>query len=125
MGLLVLVGVSRSDTAADAAYLAKKTAHLRVFDDSDGVMNHSVLDVNGSVLAVSQFTLCGNCKKGNRPSYIEAARPEMGRILYEEYVEQLQGFGFPVETGVFQAEMEVCLVNDGPVTLLLESAGRR
>lgn len=124
-GLLVLVGVSHDDTASDAAHLAKKTANLRIFDDNEGVMNRSVLDVGGSVLAVSQFTLYGDCKKGNRPSYISAARPERGRELYEEYVSQLQAFISQVETGIFQAEMEVSLVNDGPVTLILESTGRK
>ncbi len=123
-GLLVFVGVSHDDTPVDAAHLAKKTVNLRVFDDADGVMNRSVLDTGGAVLAVSQFTLCGDCKKGNRPSYITAARPEQGRSLYEEYVDQLRGFGVDVETGIFQAEMEVSLVNDGPVTLILESTGR-
>ena len=124
-GLLVLVGVSHDDTAADCAHLAKKTANLRVFDDVDGVMNRSVLDVGGAVLAVSQFTLYGDCKKGNRPSYIAAARPEQGRALYEEYVNQLRALGPRVETGIFQADMDVSLLNDGPVTLILESTGRK
>ena len=124
-GLMVLVGVSHGDTAADAAHLAKKTANLRIFDDVDGVMNRSLLDTGGAVLAVSQFTLYGNCKKGNRPSYIEAARPEQGSALYKEYVEHLRRLGPKVETGIFQAEMDVQLVNDGPVTLILESAGRK
>ena len=123
-GLLVFVGVSHDDTPADAAHLAKKTASLRVFDDADGVMNRSVLDTGGAVLVVSQFTLYGNCKKGNRPSYIEAATPEKGLMLYIEYVKQLSELGPCVETGIFQAEMEVQLVNDGPVTLILESTGR-
>lgn len=123
-GLMVLVGVSHDDTAVDAAHLARKTANLRIFDDDDGVMNCSVFDVGGSVLAVSQFTLYGDCKKGNRPSYIAAARPEQGRALYEEYVAQLLTHGLSVETGIFQAEMNVSLVNDGPVTLILESTGR-
>lgn len=123
-GLMVLVGVSHDDTAGDAAHLAKKTANLRVFDDAAGVMNRSILDAGGEVLVVSQFTLCGDCKKGNRPSYINAARPEKGLALYEEYVKQLRGHGVRVETGTFQAEMLVSLVNDGPVTLILESTGR-
>ena len=123
-GLLVLVGVSRNDTLFDAAYLAKKTVNLRVFDDEAGKMNRSVLDTGGAVLAVSQFTLLGDCNKGNRPGYIEAAGPEKGLMLYEEYVKQLREPGLRVETGTFQAEMEVTLVNDGPVTLILESTGR-
>lgn len=123
-GLLVLVGVSHDDTVSDAAFLAKKTVNLRIFDDENGVMNRSVLDTGGAILAVSQFTLCGDCKKGNRPSYIEAAPPEKGLKLYEEYVKQLRDLGPRVETGIFQAEMEVSLINHGPVTLILESTGR-
>lgn len=123
-GLLVFVGVSPDDTVGDAAHLAKKTANLRVFDDADGVMNRSVLDVGGAVLAVSQFTLYGDCKKGNRPSYRQSARPEKGLKLYDTYVNQLRELGPHVETGIFQAEMEVHLVNDGPVTLIVESIGR-
>ena len=123
-GLLVLAAVSHEDTVADAEFLAKKTVNLRVFDDAGGKMNLSALDTGGAILAVSQFTLYGDCAKGNRPSYIAAAGPEKGRALYEEYVAQLRRYGLKVETGVFQAEMEVCLVNDGPVTLILESTGR-
>ncbi|MDD3275682.1 MAG: D-aminoacyl-tRNA deacylase [Kiritimatiellales bacterium] len=123
-GLLVLVGVSHNDTAADAAHLAKKTANLRIFDDDNGVMNRSVLECGGTILAVSQFTLYGDCKKGNRPSYIDAAPPEKGRELYKEYISRLRESGLRVETGIFQAEMEVSLINDGPVTLILESTGR-
>jgi D-tyrosyl-tRNA(Tyr) deacylase len=123
-GLLVLVGISHGDTAADAAFLARKTVNLRIFDDESGIMNRSVQDAGGAILAVSQFTLYGDCRRGNRPSYIEAAGPEKGLMLYEEYVKQLREFGPQVETGIFQAEMEVSLVNDGPVTLILESTGR-
>jgi len=123
-GLLVLAGVSHDDTVADAAFLAKKTVNLRIFDDADGKMNLSVLDTGGDILAVSQFTLYGDCTKGNRPSYIEAAGPEKGLKLYDKYVKQLRELGPRVATGVFQAEMEVGLVNDGPVTLVLESTAR-
>jgi D-tyrosyl-tRNA(Tyr) deacylase len=123
-GLLVLVGVSHGDTAADAAFLAKKTVNLRIFDDENGVMNRSVLDTGNAILAVSQFTLYGDCKKGNRPSHIEAAPPAKGLKLYEEYIKQLRELGPRVETGIFQAEMEVNLINHGPVTLILESTGR-
>jgi len=124
-GLLVLVGFSENDTGADAAHLAKKTANLRIFQDDAGKMNRSVLDTDGAILAVSQFTLCGDCKKGNRPSFVGAAEPERGLKLYEEYIKQLRTHGPRVETGTFQASMEVSLVNDGPVTLILESTGRK
>ncbi len=123
-GLLVLAGVSHDDTAADAVHLAKKTATLRIFNDDEGKMNRSVLDTGGAILVVSQFTLCGDCTKGNRPSFVGAAAPEKGLKLYTEYVEQLRTHGTRVETGTFQASMEVSLVNDGPVTLILESTGR-
>ena len=123
-GLLVFTGVSHDDTVADAVFLAKKTVSLRIFDDANGIMNLSAFDTGKSVLAVSQFTLYGDCKKGNRPSYIEAAGPEKGRALYDEYVRQLRLSGLQTETGVFQAEMDVSLINDGPVTLILESTGR-
>lgn len=123
-GLLVFIGVSHDDTAADSAHLAKKTVNLRIFQDEAGKMNRSVLDAGGAILAVSQFTLYGDCRKGNRPGYIAAARPEQGRMLYEEYVKQLREYGPRVATGVFQASMEVRLINDGPVTLILESTGR-
>ena len=123
-GLLVLVGVSHGDTSADAAHLAKKTANLRIFNDDEGKMNRSVFDTGGEILAVSQFTLYGDCTKGNRPSFVGAAKPEKGRKLYDEFVEQLRTHGPHVETGIFQASMDVSLLNDGPVTLILESTGR-
>ncbi len=124
-GLLVLVGVSHSDTPFDAHHLAHKTAKLRIFQDDDGKMNHSVEDVGGEVLAVSQFTLYGDCTKGNRPSYITAARPEQGEALFNEYVQALEKRGLPVQTGEFGADMQVELLNEGPVTLCLESTGRQ
>lgn len=123
-GMMVLVGVAKGDTPEDAAFLSRKTAKLRIFDDASGQMNLGLGAVDGSVLAVSQFTLYGDCRKGNRPSYIEAALPEDGERLYEEYVGQLRGLGLRVETGRFRAMMDVELVNDGPVTLILESRGR-
>ncbi len=124
LGLVVLVGVRRGDTPEDAAYLAKKTANLRIFADEAGKMNLSVKEVGGEVLAVSQFTLYAETRKGNRPSFTEAADPTLGRQLYELYVELLLKEGLHVETGVFGAMMEVELLNDGPVTILLDSADR-
>jgi D-tyrosyl-tRNA(Tyr) deacylase len=123
-GLLVLAGVSHGDTPFDARFLARKTAKLRIFQDAEGKMNRSVEDLDGEVLAVSQFTLYGDCTGGNRPSYITAARPEQGEALFNEYVQALEKLGFPPRTGKFGADMQVELLNDGPVTLILESTGR-
>ena len=123
-GLLVLVGVSHSDTLFDARHLAQKTANLRIFPDNEGKMNRSVEDIVGEVLAVSQFTLYGDCTKGNRPSFISAARPEQGEALFNEYVQTLEKCGFSPNTGIFGADMQVELLNDGPVTFMLESTGR-
>lgn len=120
-GLLVLVGVGQDDTSADARAMAEKTAALRIFEDAEGKMNRSVSDVGGAVLAVSQFTLYGDARRGNRPSFSTAARPELARSLYEEFVEQLRTLGLRCETGQFQAAMLVELVNEGPVTILLDS----
>lgn len=120
-GLLVLLGVGEGDTEKDSDYLARKIAHLRIFQDEKGLMNRSVLESGGSVLVVSQFTLWGDCSKGRRPSFIRAARPEKARELYEHFVGVLRGEGLPVATGQFQEMMDVHLVNDGPVTLLLDS----
>lgn len=119
-GLCVLVGVTHDDTSADAEKLANKLAKLRIFDDDDGKMNRSVLDVGGQILVVSQFTLYGDAAKGNRPSYIEAARPEQAEPLVGEVVDHLRALGLKVETGRFRASMKVELVNDGPVTIALE-----
>ena len=120
-GFLVLLGVAQGDTAADAAYLAEKTAGLRVFEDAAGKMNLALNDVGGAVLAVSQFTLLGDCRKGRRPGFTDAAAPELADRLYNDYVAALRATGLSVATGVFRAEMRVFLVNDGPVTLLLDS----
>lgn len=120
-GLLVLLGVGQGDTAAGAAYLAEKIVHLRIFSDPAGKMNNSLLDCAGSLLAVSQFTLYGDCRKGRRPAFDQAARPEVARELYERFVAEVRALGVPVATGQFQAHMEVALVNDGPVTMLLDS----
>ena len=120
-GLLALLGVAKPDTAADAEHLAEKVLNLRVFPDEAGKMNRSLLDVTGALLVISQFTLYGDCRKGRRPSFDDAAPAEQARPLYEHFVEVARRSGVRVETGVFQAHMEVSLVNDGPVTLLVES----
>lgn len=120
-GLLVLLGVATDDTQEDVNYLANKVAGLRVFEDDIGKMNLAVADVGGSVLVVSQFTLYGDCRKGRRPSFVAAAAPEHAEALYRGFVAEVKGQGIPVETGRFQVHMDVALVNDGPVTLLLDS----
>ena len=120
-GLLVLLGVGREDTEADASYLAEKIAGLRIFEDTEGKMNRSVGDVGGSVLAVSQFTLYGDVRCGKRPSFDAAAPPEQARRLFEFFVQRIQALGLRCETGRFQEMMQVELVNEGPVTILLDS----
>jgi D-tyrosyl-tRNA(Tyr) deacylase len=120
-GFLVLLGVTESDGEEDVVWMAGKIAGLRVFEDADGKMNLGLGDVGGAVLLVSQFTLYGDCRKGRRPSFIEAARPEIAKARYESVAAELRGQGLVVETGTFQASMQVRLLNDGPVTLLLDS----
>jgi D-tyrosyl-tRNA(Tyr) deacylase len=121
-GFLVLLGVAEGDEKSDADWLAKKIAGLRVFSDAAGLMNLDLAAVDGSVLAISQFTLMADYKKGNRPSFIRAARPEIARPMYEYFVERLTALiGKPVETGVFGADMKISLVNDGPVTIVMDS----
>jgi D-tyrosyl-tRNA(Tyr) deacylase len=120
-GLVVLLGIARDDTKLDAAYLAEKVTALRIFDDDDGKMNLSVKEVGGGVLVVSQFTLYGDVRRGLRPSWIEAAAPEVAEPLYEFFVRQMRSAIDEVATGSFRAMMEVELVNDGPVTILLDS----
>ena len=122
VGLLVLVGFGADDGASDVAYLVTKIRELRVFEDEDGKMNRSVREAGGAVLVVSQFTLYGDCRRGRRPSYERAARPDAANVFYEQLVTALRDGGLTVETGEFQAMMAVELVNDGPVTLLLDSA---
>ena len=121
-GVAVLLGVGREDTRDDAAYIAEKIAHLRIFEDETGKMNRSLLDTAGAALLVSQFTLYGDARKGRRPGFDQAAPPEQANALYEECVRALRAFGVRVETGVFRAHMAVELTNDGPVTILLDSA---
>jgi D-tyrosyl-tRNA(Tyr) deacylase len=120
-GLVVLLGVTHADTETDANYLADKIAGLRVFEDADGKMNLSVGDIKGSILAVSQFTLFGDMRRGKRPSFDDAARPEQARKLYDYFVEKMRSTGLPCDTGTFQAMMQVELVNEGPVTILIDS----
>jgi len=122
LGLLVLLGVGQTDTEADAIYLAEKIAGLRIFEDRDGKMNRSLLDAGGSVLAVSQFTLYGDVRRGKRPSFDAAASPDPARRLYEFFVERMRTAGVRCETGRFQEMMQVELVNEGPVTILLDSS---
>ena len=120
-GFLVFLGVAEDDNQEDVILITGKIAGLRIFDDANGKMNLALADVNGAVLLVSQFTLYGDCRKGRRPSFIEAARPEKANALYQSVAAELKGQGLQVETGTFQAHMDVRLLNDGPVTLLLDS----
>ena len=120
-GLMVLIGIADGDTEADLRYMAEKVPNLRIFDDENGVMNRSVLDTGGSILAVSQFTLYGDARGGRRPSYIRAAKPAQADALYEQLIARWREKGIRVETGIFRTEMQVALVNDGPVTILLDS----
>ncbi len=119
-GILVLLGVAGEDTEKEAGYLVDKIIHLRIFEDEEGKMNRSLVDIGGSLLVVSQFTLLGDCRKGRRPSFVQAAPPDRASQLYEYFVEQARQKGVPTETGQFRAMMDVALVNDGPVTLILE-----
>ena len=121
LGLLILLGVAEDDSPADAAYLAEKLTGLRIFPDDEGKMNRSLTEAGGAMLVVSQFTLLGDCRKGRRPSFIKAARPELAVSLYNTFVAEVRGRGITVATGRFQEQMDVELVNDGPVTLLVDS----
>ena len=120
-GILVLLGVGHKDVRQDAEYMAEKVVHLRIFADEQGKMNRSLLDVGGGLLAVSQFTLWGDCRKGRRPSFVAAAEPAKAETLYEAFIDHARSLGVTVASGRFQEMMEVSLVNDGPVTLLLDS----
>jgi D-aminoacyl-tRNA deacylase len=122
LGVLVLLGVGREDTETDAVYLAEKIVGLRIFEDSEGKMNRSVQDVGGSILAVSQFTLYGDVRRGKRPSFDASAPPERARLLYDSFVERIRATGLRCETGRFQEMMQVELANEGPVTILLDSS---
>jgi len=120
-GVLIFLGVAHEDTATEIAYIANKVANLRIFEDEEGKMNCSLLDTGGAALVVSQFTLYGDCRKGRRPSFIKAARPELANALYEQFITALEQQNIPTQGGTFQAMMDVELVNDGPVTILLDS----
>ncbi|MDO9111807.1 MAG: D-aminoacyl-tRNA deacylase [Desulfatirhabdiaceae bacterium] len=120
-GLLVLLGVSEADDAKDVDILSEKIPHLRIFEDENKNMNRSLMETQGEMLVVSQFTLLGDCRKGRRPSYVQAAGPEKAEHLYEAFVEQVRKKGIAVKTGQFRAMMDVALINDGPVTLILDS----
>lgn len=123
-GFVLLVGVTHHDTFEDAEFVSDKVAHLRIFEDENGKMNLSLMDVGGEILSVSQFTLYGDCRKGRRPNFMEAARPEHAIEIYEKFNASLREKGITVETGVFGAMMDVSLVNDGPVTLIIESKNK-
>jgi len=123
-GLLVLIGISKSDTAGDADYLIEKLVGLRIFPDEQGKMNRNVQEAGGGILLISQFTLYGDCRRGRRPSFDQAAPPEQAQALYNHFVARAREGSVPVETGVFQASMMVHLVNEGPVTILMDSADR-
>jgi D-tyrosyl-tRNA(Tyr) deacylase len=120
-GLLVLLGIAKKDTITDIDFIADKILNLRIFEDENKKMNRSVLETGGEMLVVSQFTLLGDCRKGRRPSFIDAAEPEKANELYEKFVEKICGKGVKVQTGIFRSMMDVSLVNDGPVTLIVES----
>lgn len=120
-GYVLLVGITHSDTINDVAHIAKKVAGLRLFEDTDGKMNLSIVEHGGTILSVSQFTLYGDTKKGRRPSFTDAAKPEQAKPLWDAFNEALRGHGLQVETGVFGAMMDVVLINDGPVTFIIES----
>ncbi len=122
MGLLVFLGVAQEDTPADVDYMASKIANLRIFEDDEGRMNLSILDIGGEALVVSQFTLYGDCRKGRRPSFIHAARPEKADPLYQAFMDEISRLGVSVKAGIFQAMMDVELINDGPVTMMLDSS---
>ncbi|MDE0482184.1 MAG: D-aminoacyl-tRNA deacylase [Candidatus Poribacteria bacterium] len=121
VGLLIFLGIAHDDTETELEYIANKVANLRIFEDADGKMNCSLLETGGAALVVSQFTLYGDCRKGRRPSFINAARPEVANALYEQFITALEQLNIPTQGGTFQAMMDVQLINDGPVTILLDS----
>ena len=125
LGMLILIGIALDDTTEDIDYLVRKATQLRIFDDEDGVMNRNILDIEGDIIAVSQFTLMAETKKGNRPSYIRAARPEVAELIYHKVIRSLEArLGRPISTGRFGTNMQITLTNDGPVTIWLDSKAR-
>ena len=124
IGLLVLLGVTKTDTAEDLKWLADKVVNLRIFNDNEGKMNRSLVDVGGALLVVSQFTLYGDCRKGRRPSFVDAAPPDQAERMYEDFVRYVAGQGVSTATGKFRADMKVSLTNDGPVTIWIDSTDR-
>ena len=125
LGMLILIGIALDDTTEDIDYLVKKATQLRIFDDEDGVMNRNILDIEGDIIAVSQFTLMADTKKGNRPSYIRAARPEVAELIYHKVIRSLEArLGRPISTGRFGTNMQITLTNDGPVTIWIDSKAR-
>ncbi len=124
-GLLVLIGIHQSDSSSDIPWLAKKLVELRIFEDENDKMNRSVLDIKGEILVISQFTLYADCRRGRRPDFIDAANPKLAEQLYDEFVNEVKTYGLTVKTGVFAANMQVSLVNDGPVTIILDSRDSR
>lgn len=125
MGFNILIGITEGDSSEDIEWLCHKIVNLRIFDDKDGVMNKSVLDVNGDILVISQFTLYASTRKGNRPSYVKAARPEISEPLYEKFIDTLENIlGKRVKKGIFGADMKVTIVNDGPVTIIIDTKNR-
>jgi len=120
-GILILLGIAKNDTIHDIDFISDKILNLRIFEDENNKMNRSILDAGGEILVVSQFTLLGDCSKGRRPSFIDAAEPEKANQFYEIFVEKIRGRGIKVQTGIFRAMMDVSLINDGPVTLIVES----
>ncbi len=123
-GYMILLGIGQNDSQEDISWLVRKIINLRIFSDEEGKMNRSIQDVHGSILLISQFTLYASTKKGNRPSYINAAVPDMANRMYEEFGQQLSLTGIPVETGIFAADMKVSLINDGPVTIMMDSKNK-
>ncbi len=124
-GILLLVGIANDDRQNDIQYMARKSVHLRIFSDAQGQLNHSLLDIAGELLVVSQFTLLGDTRKGRRPSFSNAATPDVANQLYQKLIEEIKGYGVPVKEGVFQAKMDIRLTNEGPVTIIIDTKDKK